>query len=123
MKYFLVGLGAAFGGTFRFWLSNFIYKFLPAVFPYGTLGVNILGSFILGIIIFYFDDRNLLSPNIKLFLTIGFCGGFTTFSTFSFETFKLMQDSEFLFAALNIFLNLILCIGSIVAAYFISKLI
>lgn len=121
--YLLVSLGAAFGGAARYWLSNYIYKFLPAVFPYGTLSVNIIGSFIIGIIIFYFDERNLISSNLKVFLTVGFCGGFTTFSTFSLETINLFRDSQIGLGILNIFLSLFLCLLGIYLAYLLSKLI
>ena len=93
-NYFIVAIGAALGGVFRYWLSDAVYKFLPVNFPYGTLSVNVLGSFLLGFIIFYFDVRDLLSSEIKLLLTIGFCGGFTTFSTFAFETVNLLRESE-----------------------------
>ncbi|PJA99241.1 MAG: fluoride efflux transporter CrcB [Ignavibacteriales bacterium CG_4_9_14_3_um_filter_30_11] len=122
LNYFYVGLGAALGGGLRYWVSNVVYKFLPTFFPYGTLIVNALGSFILGFLIFYFDQRELLSQNLKLFLTIGFCGGFTTFSTFSFETIKLFQDSEIYLGMLNILLSIILSFLGIYLAYILSKL-
>ena len=121
LNYFYVGLGAALGGGLRYWVSNVVYKFLPTFFPYGTLIVNALGSFILGFLIFYFDQRELLSQNLKLFLTIGFCGGFTTFSTFSFETIKLFQDSEIYLGMLNILLSIILSFLGIYLAYILSK--
>lgn len=120
-KYLFVSLGAAIGGSFRYWLSSFVYNFLPTYFPFGTLLVNVLGSFILGIIIFYFDENELISQGMKLFLTVGFCGGFTTFSTFSLETINLFKTSEFHFAFLNIFLNLFLCLAGVYLAYIISK--
>ena len=121
MKYLIVSLGSAIGGGFRYWLSNFVYKFLPITFPYGTLMVNILGSFVLGLIIFYLDERELINTNVKLFLSIGFCGGFTTFSTFSLETFNLLKESQFLYAGLNIFTSLLLCLGGIFLAYLVSR--
>lgn len=120
--YLLVSLGAAVGGGLRYWLSNFVYKFLPATFPYGTLAVNVIGSFILGILIFYFDEKELLSSNLKALLAVGFCGGFTTFSTFSLETMNLFKDSQFGMGILNILLNLFFCLIGIYLAYLISKL-
>jgi fluoride exporter len=121
MKYFIVSLGSAIGGGLRYWLSSFVYKFLPLTFPFGTLLVNILGSFLLGFIIFYLDARELLSNNFKLFLTIGFCGGFTTFSTFSLETFNLIKESQFLFAGLNIIVSFIFSIAGVYLAYLVSR--
>ena len=122
-NYLLVAAGAAAGGVFRYWLSGAVHKFLPIDFPYGTLAVNVLGSLIVGFIIFYFDAQELISPQLKLMLTIGFCGGFTTFSTFSLETVNLLHDSEYLLAVLNITLNLFLTIGAVFSSYFIAKYI
>ena len=123
INYLLVIAGSAIGGGLRYWISDAVYKYLPVTFPYGTLAVNIIGSFILGIIIFIFDEKELLNNQVKIFLTIGFCGGFTTFSTFSLETFNLIRDSEYLFAALNIISSLLVCIAGVFLAYIISKLI
>ncbi len=122
MNYIIVSIGAALGGALRYWLSNVSYKVFPVTFPYGTLIVNITGSFLLGIIMFYFDERELLNPSLRLFLTIGFCGGFTTFSTFSYETIILFRESQVLFGFLNILANLLLCLAGIYLAYLLSKL-
>ncbi len=122
LNYVFVGLGAALGGGLRYWVSNVAYKIFPTFFPYGTLLVNVLGSFILGLFIFYFDKNELFGQNLKLFLTIGFCGGFTTFSTFSFETIKMFQDSEIYLGLLNILLSVLLSFLGIYLAYILSKL-
>jgi CrcB protein len=121
INYLIVSLGAALGGGLRYWVSNATYKFLPSTFPYGTLAVNVIGSLILGIIIFLFDEKELVTPGVRLFLAVGFCGGFTTFSTFSLETINLLKDSQFIPGLMNILLNLFLCLAGITLAYFISK--
>jgi len=120
-NYLIVGIGSALGGITRYFLSNFVYKFFEPVFPYGTLVVNIIGSFLIGIFLFYLDANDLISSEVRIFLTIGFCGGLTTFSTFTYETFKLIQNSEFLFAGLNILLNLFLTFFGIILAFIISQ--
>lgn len=121
-NYLFVFMGAAFGGVFRYWLSDIVQKHLSPFFPYGTLTVNIVGSFFLGVIIFYFDQRALISPQMKLFLTIGFCGGFTTFSTFSYETLALFNTAQFFLAFTNIFLNVIFSLAGITIAYWLFKI-
>ncbi len=123
INYILVGIGAAIGGTLRYWISNAIFKIFSENFPYGTLIVNVAGSFILGFLMFYFNDRELLSPQLRLFLTVGFCGGFTTFSTFSFETMNLFRETQYLLGSMNILLNLLLCLIGVIFAYLVTKLI
>lgn len=121
LKYFIVFVGSGIGGGFRYWLSSIIQKYYPPFFPLGTLVINILGSFILGYMIFGFDDKELISPTLKLFIGIGFCGGFTTFSTFSLETFNLMRNSEFLLAGVNILLSVIISLVGVYLAYLITR--
>jgi CrcB protein len=122
-NYFLVALGAALGGVFRYWMTGAVQKILPFTLPFGTLSVNVAGSFILGFIVFYFDAQELISTELRVLLTVGFCGGFTTFSTFSFETINLIRDSEYLFAVINISLNIILTLFAVIIAYYLTKII
>jgi CrcB protein len=121
--YLIVALGSGIGGLFRYYISDLIQKNSASLFPIGTLTVNIIGSFIIGFVIFYLDSLKLISSEMRLFLTVGLCGGLTTFSTFSYETVKLFQDSEFLLAGANILLNVILTLIAVYLAYILSKLI
>lgn len=121
LKYLIVFIGSGIGGSFRFWLSSFIHKYFPPFFPVGTLAINILGSFILGYMIFGLDEKELISPSFKLFIGIGFCGGFTTFSTFSLETFNLLRNSEFFLAGINIAVSVIVSIAGVYLAYLVTR--
>ena len=123
LNYILVSAGAAIGGALRYGISSYIQRNISVIFPYGTLVVNVVGTFILGIIMFYLNEKELIGNEFRLFLTVGFCGGFTTFSTFSYETLALFRDSEFGLAIYNVLLNVVLCLVGIYLAYLISKLI
>ena len=122
-NYIIVFLGAGMGGMVRYWGSNFVYKFLPTTFPYGTLFVNVLGSFIIGIVMYYLDANEMITQNVRIFLTIGFCGGLTTFSTFSYETINYLKEQQYLYAGLNILANVFVTLVVLFIAYKLSKII
>jgi CrcB protein len=90
-SYLLVALGSALGGTARVALSNGIFRRWGSAFPWGTLAVNLAGCFLMGVFFSWAEIRFRLSPSARLFLMAGFCGGFTTFSTYALETTQLMR--------------------------------
>ncbi len=100
-KYFFIGLGGCIGSISRYSLSGYMYRIFGDGFPYGTLDVNIVGCFIIGVLMSMFEERFVVQPNLRLFLTIGILGGFTTFSSFSFETVELVKAGNFLSAGIN----------------------
>jgi fluoride exporter len=122
-NYLFVALGSSLGGVMRYWATGITYKYFTASFPFGTLFVNVAGSFIIGFVMFYLDTNKLISTETKVFLTTGFCGGLTTFSTFSYESVELLKDSEYLLAGTNIVLNLFLTIAAVFIAYLLSKIL
>lgn len=106
--FLIVGLGSFFGGGSRYLVQQLVTKLTTISFPYGTLTVNILGSFIIGVIFALGAKSNLISNELKLLLATGFCGGFTTFSSFSLETLSLMKSGQFLYAFAYLALSIIL---------------
>lgn len=107
MKFLLIiGTGSFIGGIFRFLLSGFIQGKMPSAFPYGTIGVNITGCFIIGVI-FGIGERFTLSQEWRLFLITGILGGFTTFSAFSNETVNLLRDGQYWSASVYVLSSLI----------------
>ena len=121
--YLIVFFGGGIGAAARYWLSGCVYRFLDPVFPYGNLVVNVTGSFLIGILMALFEERFVVDPMIKVFLTIGVLGGFTTFSSFSYETVALLRSGELLFAGLNIILSVSLCLAGTYAGMLLGKLI
>lgn len=97
-----VAFGAALGGVSRYYMTAFIQQRAGADFPAGTLLVNVTGSFLIGFIMRYALQSDIVSPETRVFLTTGFCGGYTTFSTFSYETLLMVGDGEYKRAALYI---------------------
>src|SRR5579871_2174316 len=98
MAIWWVGLGGFLGANARYLLGTFISERWGAAFPYGTFVINVTGSFILGFFMAYVQDRQWLEPNIRLLFAVGFVGAYTTFSTFEYETMRLMQQGEMMLA-------------------------
>lgn len=108
----LIFFGAGLGGLCRYWVSNEVYGLLGQTFPYGTLLVNISGSFLMGLLFTLILERfSSIAPHLRSFLLIGFLGGYTTFSSFSLETVTLFENGAWLSAVLNVLLSVGLCVS------------
>jgi CrcB protein len=122
MAYLWVGLGSALGGMGRFWIAGFIGQRYGDAFPWGTILVNVTGSFAIGVLAAFTgtDGRLKLSPSAAQFLMVGICGGYTTFSAFSLQTLKLIQAGSLPQAGANVALSVIACVVAVWAGYFIG---
>ena len=112
MAYLAVALGGALGAMARYGLSGWVQHLSGSFFPVGTLAVNVLGSFIIGLLLQMTTGRFVWSVEARLLLTTGFCGSLTTFSTFSYETLALMEDQQWLAAGGNTLLNVLVCLAA-----------
>ena len=110
--YLWVAAGSALGGMARYWCSGFVAERAGEAFPWGTLIINVLGSFVIGLFggLTGPDGRFLVSPDVRIFVMVGLCGGYTTFSSFSLQTLTLMQDGEWARAGANVVLSVVLCL-------------
>ena len=122
MKDFLaISLAAVVGTNLRYLLSRLAARELGAVFPYGTLGINLLGSFIVGFFVIWTTERALVDPRWRLLVVVGFCGSFTTFSSYAFETMAYFEQGQWALMLANIFSNNLLCLGGALAGMALAR--
>ena len=106
----MIALWGALGCLTRYWVSGWVYDLIGRDFPWGTLVVNVVGAFLIGLIIEFSLRSTLISPELRTGIAIGFLGGLTTFSSFSYETFRLLEDGDFFKAAANVLASVFLCL-------------
>ena len=119
----MVGLGGFIGSVARFLIARYFQLNVTSVFPWSTFIVNIVGCLLIGIIYGLSEKGNLWSPDIRLFLTVGICGGFTTFSTFSYDSFLLIQEQDWFRFALYTSLSIFIGLMAVYLGRFIIKII
>lgn len=123
LNYILVFVGGGLGAAARYGLQGLIYSKTGTTFPFGTLAVNVLGCFVIGLLMTSMEERFLIQPSTRIFLTIGILGGFTTFSSFTYETISLFRDGEILYGLANTAASLLLCLIGTWIGIQISKFI
>jgi fluoride exporter len=114
-SYFWVGVGSALGGMARFWCSGLVAALIGETFPWGTLVINVTGSFVIGLFatLTGADGRILVGTLARQFVMVGLCGGYTTFSAFSLQTLNLINDGEWFRAGANVVLSVLLCMVAV----------
>lgn len=116
-----IALGGALGAVARYLIAVRVYSLLGIDLPYGTLTVNVLGAFLLGLTIGLVEERGMFGPQMRSFLTIGLMGGMTTFSTFTYESWEFMRDGDLARAGLNIALSLLGAFAALAAGHAIVR--
>lgn len=112
MQAVAVAAGGAIGSVLRFWISSGVYAALGRSFPVGTLIVNVMGCLVMGLLYVLLLERMVVGPEWRAALLIGVLGGFTTFSSFSIETFNLIEGGELFTALLNVILSVLSCVAA-----------
>ena len=119
----MVGSGGFIGALARYGLSGLVHRQVPfATFPYGTMAVNLMGCCAIGVIAGLAESRQLFGPEFRTFALIGVLGGFTTFSTFGYETFAMLRDAEYLRVAANVGVHVVLGLALVWLGYALTTL-
>ncbi len=117
----VISIGAIVGANARWVISRFAAKILSPIFPYGTLVINVTGSFIVGFFMIWATERVLIDPRWRLLIVVGFCGAFTTFSSYAFETMAYFEQGQWLLLLTNVVSNNLLCLGAAVAGMALAR--
>ncbi len=122
LKDFLaISVAAIIGANMRYVLSRFAAREFGAVFPYGTLIINVVGSFIVGLFVIWTTERVLVDPRWRLLVVVGFCGSFTTFSSYAFETMSFFEQGQWGLMLANFLGNNLLCLGGALAGMAVAR--
>jgi len=123
LDFLAISLGAIIGANARYFISRYAAKALGPVFPYGTLFINVMGSFIVGLFIVWTTERVLVDPRWRLLVVVGFCGGLTTFSSYAYETMAYFEQGQWLLMATNFLTNNLLCLGAALAGMGLARVL
>ena len=119
--YLWIALGAIAGSSARYFLSRLAARLLSTAFPYGTLFINISGSFLVGLFLIWTSERVLVDPRWRLLVAIGFCGSYTTFSSYAFESIAYLEQGHWFLFGANLLTNNLLCLAAVVAGAALAR--
>ena len=123
LDFVIVSIGAIVGSNARWVISRYAAKLLGPVFPYGTLIINLVGSLIVGFFIIWTTERVLIDPRWRLLIVVGFCGAFTTFSSYAFETMAYVEQGQWALMVANVVSNNLLCLGAVLAGMAVARVL
>ena len=119
----IISIGAVFGANCRWLINRWAAKFVGPVFPFGTLFINVSGSFVVGFFMIWSTQRVLLDPRWRLLIVVGFCGAFTTFSSFAYETIAYFAQGQWMLLLANFAANNLLCLGAALAGMALARVL
>jgi CrcB protein len=117
----LISIGAILGANLRYFVAQYVSKLIPSSFPYGTLIINITASFMLGFFLVWTSERVLADPRWRIFFAVGFCATYSTYSSYAFETFALVENGQFWLAAMNLVLTNVVCFVAVVSGAALAR--
>jgi CrcB protein len=117
----LISIGAIIGANLRYFVAQYVSRLIPSTFPLGTLVINITASFILGFFLIWTSERVLADPRWRLFIAVGFCATYSTYSSFAFETFALFEKGQMALAALNILGTNVVCLIAVMLGAMLAR--
>jgi fluoride exporter len=123
LDYLWISLGAILGAGLRYFVSRVFARALSASFPYGTLAINVTGSFLLGLFLTWTTERVFADPRWRLFMAVGFCGSYTTFSSYAYETIMYFEQGHWSLLATNILTNNVLCLAAVIAGAALARVL
>lgn len=123
LDFLAISLGAVIGANLRYWMSRSAVRLLGPVFPYGTLSINVLGSFVLGFFLVWTTERVMVDPRWRLLVAVGFCGGYTTFSSYAYETMAFFEQGQWTLMAANFLANNLLACAAVLAGMALARVL
>jgi len=123
LDYLWISLGAVLGAGLRYFSSRVFARLISTSFPYGTLIINLSGSFLLGLFLTWTTERVLADPRWRLFVAVGFCGSYTTFSSYAYETIVYFEQGHWSLFATNILTNNVLCLAAVIGGAALARVL
>jgi CrcB protein len=119
----LISVGAILGANLRYFVAQYVAKMIPSSFPFGTLIINISASFILGVFLIWTTERVLVDPRWRLFVAVGFCATYSTYSSYAFETFALFEKGQLMLALWNILATNVVCFIAVILGAAVARIL